>query len=89
MDDAYKDTAVSGYLPICSKRAALQQLAFAIGAVVDTSYDRNLYINPIHTEESHRITDEDLFTKLSFSHSDVITGVRLTTHEWCRTSGAI
>lgn len=82
MDDAYKDTTVSGYLPICSKRAALQQLAFAIGAVVDTSYDRNLYINPIRTEESHRITDEDLFTKLSFAHSDVITGVRLTAHEY-------
>lgn len=82
IDDAYKDTAVSGYLPICSKRTALQQLAFAIGAVVDTSYDRNLYVNPIRTEEARKIPDKDLFTKLSFSHSDVITGVRLTAHEY-------
>ena len=36
LDDAYKETRISGYLPVTSKRSALQQLAFAIGALVDT-----------------------------------------------------
>ena len=46
LDDAYKETRISGYLPVTSKRSALQQLAFAIGALVDTSYDRQLYVYP-------------------------------------------
>lgn len=84
IDTALENKLVSGYLPICSKRAALQQLAFAIGAVVDTSYDRNLYLYPVRTDDITQIKQEELFTKLSFSHSDVITGVKLTVHEYLK-----
>lgn len=84
IDTALENKLVNGYLPICSKRAALQQLAFAIGAVVDTSYDRNLYLYPMRTTDITQIRQEELFTKLSFSHSDVITGVKLTVHEYLK-----
>jgi len=84
IDTTLENKLVNGYLPICSKRAALQQLAFAIGAVVDTSYDRNLYLYPMRTTDITQIRQEELFTKLSFSHSDVITGVKLTVHEYLK-----
>ena len=84
IDTALENKLVSGYLPICSKRAALQQLAFAIGAVVDTSYDRNLYLYPMRTTDIMQIKQEELFTKLSFSHSDVITGIKLAVHEYLK-----
>lgn len=84
IDTALENKLVSGYLPICSKRTALQQLAFAIGAVVDTSYDRNLYLYPMRTTDIAQIKQEELFTKLSFSHSDVITGIKLAVHEYLK-----
>ena len=84
IDTALENKLVSGYLPICSKRTALQQLAFAIGAVVDTSYDRNLYLYPMRTTDITQIKQEELFTKLSFSHSDVITGIKLAVHEYLK-----
>ena len=84
IDTALENKLISGYLPICSKRVALQQLAFAIGAIVDTSYDRNLYLYPMRTTDITQIRQEELFTKLSFSHSDVITGVKLTVHEYLK-----
>ena len=84
IDTALENKLVNGYLPICSKRAALQQLAFAIGAVVDTSYDRNLYLYPMRTTDITQIRQEELFTKLSFSHSDVITGIKLAVHEYLK-----
>lgn len=84
IDTALENKPISGYLPICSKRVALQQLAFAIGAIVDTSYDRNLYLYPMRTTDMTQIRQEELFTKLSFSHSDVITGVKLTAHEYVK-----
>ncbi len=89
IDTALENKPISGYLPICSKRAALQQLAFAIGAVVDTSYDRNLYLYPTRTTDITQIKQEELFTKLSFSHSDVITGVKLTVHEYLKSNEAM
>ena len=84
IDTALENKPIRGYLPICSKRTALQQLAFAIGAIVDTSYDRNLYLYPMRTTDITQIRQEELFTKLSFSHSDVITGVKLTAHEYVK-----
>ena len=89
IDTALENKLISGYLPICSKRAALQQVAFAIGAVVDTSYDRNLYLYPMRTTDITQIKQEELFTKLSFSHSDVITGVKLTVHEYIKSDEAM
>lgn len=38
IDSAYSDSTLRGYIePNTTKRAALQQIAFALGAVVDTS----------------------------------------------------
>lgn len=82
LDDAYKDARVSGYLPITSKRSALQQLAFAIGALVDTSYDRQLYIYPQQTEVTAEFTGRDIFLGLTVDHSEMVTGIRLYAHSY-------
>lgn len=82
LDDVYVDARVSGYLPICTKRVALQQLAFAIGALVDTSYDRQLYIYPQQTEVTSEFTAKDIRLGLSVEHSDIITGIRLYVHSY-------
>lgn len=37
LDPAFEGSTITGYLPICSKRTALQQTAFALGAIVDTT----------------------------------------------------
>ena len=84
LDDTYVDARVSGYLPICTKRVALQQLAFAIGALVDTSYDRQLYIYPQQTEVTGEFTARDIRLGLSVEHSDIITGIRLYAHSYDR-----
>lgn len=82
MDDSFRDTVVSGYLPICSKREALQQLAFAIGAMVNTGYDRQLYLYPLQTEVSGEFTNKDIFLGLTVNHEDIVTGVRLCVHQY-------
>lgn len=82
LDDTYRDRTISGYLPIGSKRSALQQLAFAIGAAVDTSYDRKLYIYPQQTELSGRFSEKDVFTDLTIDHDEIVTGVRLYAHAY-------
>ena len=82
LDDAYKEARVSGYLPITSKRSALQQLAFAIGALVDTSYDRQLYVYPQQTEVTAEFTGRDIFLGLTVDHSEMVTGIRLYAHSY-------
>lgn len=82
LDDAYKDKTISGYLPVCNKRQALQQIAFSIGAIVNTGYDRHLYIYPKQVNLTGEFTDENIFTGLSVEHEDLITGVKIYSHEY-------
>lgn len=82
LDDAYKETRISGYLPVTSKRSALQQLAFAVGALVDTSYDRQLYVYPEQTEVTAEFTGRDIFLGLTVDHSEMVTGIRLYAHSY-------
>lgn len=82
LDDTLTEIKVSGYLPISSKREALQQLAFAIGAVVDTSYDRQLYLYPVQSEVDGQFTKKDIFLGLTIEHSEIVTGVRLYVHQY-------
>ena len=46
---AFADSTISGYLPICTRREALQQLVFALGAVVTTQESSAIRIAPIPT----------------------------------------
>lgn len=49
LDQGLENLTLSGYLPVCRRRDALAQVAFAIGASVNTAYDLNLYIYPRNT----------------------------------------
>lgn len=82
LDDAFADTKISGYLSITSKRNALQQLAFAIGALVDTSYDRKLYLYPQQKDVSGEFTERDIRLGLTVNHTDIVSGVRLYVHTY-------
>lgn len=46
LDPSFEEVTLTGYLPICSKRAALQQIAVAIGAIIDTTRSTVMRIYP-------------------------------------------
>nr|DAH34076.1 MAG TPA: hypothetical protein [Caudoviricetes sp.] len=82
LDDAYKDMTLTGYIPYTTKRNALVQIAFAIGAIVDTSNVEGVDIYPQATEVTGEFDEHTTFTGLTLEHSDIVTGVRLTTHTY-------
>lgn len=82
VDDAYASTPLHGYIPYTTKRNALQQIAFAIGAIVDTSNSEVVAIYPQQTEVTARFGNDDTFEGLTLEHSDIVTGIRLTVHSY-------
>lgn len=49
IDPAYADSTLRGYIPDCTRREALQYVAFALGAVVDTSGTKKIKLYPMPT----------------------------------------
>ena len=84
LDDAYADETLTGYIPICTRREALQQVAFALGAVVNTANNEAIQIYPKQEEISSTYSASDIFSGLTIDHSEIITGVRLYVHSYTK-----
>ncbi|MGL6219470.1 MAG: hypothetical protein ACRC36_15640, partial [Lacrimispora sphenoides] len=82
LSDAFDNVALYGYIPYTTKRNALVQIAFVIGAVVDTSNYDGVVIYPKQENKSGEFTAGEVFGGLTLEHSDVVTGVRLTVHDY-------
>ena len=82
LSDAFDNVQLHGYIPYTTKRNALVQIAFAIGAVVDTSNYDGVVIYPTQKEKTGEFADSEVFSGLTLEHSDVVTGVRLTVHDY-------
>lgn len=82
VDAAYQDVQLNGYIPYGTKRAALVQIAFAIGAVVDTSNIDCVSIHPPQTAPTGDFNGDNTFEGLTLEHGDIVTGIRLTVHSY-------
>lgn len=82
LDDTLVSVPLYGHIPYTTKHNALVQLAFAAGAVVDTSNYDGVLIYPQQTAVSGEFSTADTFDGLTLEHNDVVTGVRLTVHSW-------
>ena len=58
------------------------QIAFAIGAVVDTSNTDGVAIYPQQTDKTGEFTESETYDGVTLEHSDIVTGIRLTIHSY-------
>lgn len=86
-DSSLDDTKVTGYIPDCTKREALQQIAFAICATIDTSGTRGIKVRKLASDEAAEIPLDRLYTGGSVETSSPVTEVRVTAHAY-KTTGS-
>ena len=84
IDDEIKNILLTGYIPVCTHREALQQVLFTIGGVANCA--RTDIIELYRVEESaepNQISRADVFkgTK-EIEQGEIITGVLLQTHNY-------
>ena len=87
-DSSLDDAKVTGYIPDCTKREALQQIAFAICATIDTSGTRGIkgaQARGGRRRRRSRLTG--LYTGGSVETSSPVTEVRVTAHAY-KTTGS-
>lgn len=78
---------LTGYIPDCTRREALQQVAFALRAVVDTSGTGNVKVWRLSEETPTEIPMNRLYVGGEVSQSAIVTEVRVTAHTYS-TSGS-
>lgn len=78
LDDYYSSATVSGWLPMDTCRYAILQVAFAIGAIIDTSRDGVIKFIKPQIEVSSIIDNDRILGTAKFEKKEVVTKVNLT-----------
>lgn len=82
-----QNLTLSGYIPICSHREALQQVAFAIRAIVDCSRTNLIRIYRQNTSADIKIKDDRLFIDgEKVSDKEYVSKIEITTHQYQETT---
>lgn len=82
VDDGLSDLIVRGYLPICTHREALQQVAYAIGAAVDCSRSAQIQIRRLGQNNPKVIPLSRKVTGHKQQQEALVTGVEIYTHNY-------
>lgn len=82
LDAVLAAVPVTGYFPGGSRRDALQQVAFAIGAVVDTSGTEAVRVYPDRENTPGRFPAGRVYTGGTVETEAVVTAVQVTAHAY-------
>lgn len=88
IDASLASATVTGYIPDCSRREALQQVAFAIGAVVDTSGTDKIKVHPAAGDNAAEIPASRVYVGGSAVQDAIVTAVVVTYHTYTAGSGS-
>lgn len=78
----FADTTVSGYLPVCSQREALQQIGFAVGAVISTQSGDGIRFLDVPAVTSGVFRESDIFLGGSVKTSPRVAKVMVYAHSY-------
>ena len=82
LDEDLGSMTLSGYIPVCTHREALQQVVFAIGAIVDCSRSDKVFIKTAPLVNSGTIS----YNRKVYGHKvklkPLVTGVEVVSHQY-------
>lgn len=82
LDPIFTAATVTGYLPDGTRRQALQQVAFALTAMVDTSGSESVRVYKDREASPQKIPENRLYTGGSVDRSAIVTAVQVTAHSY-------
>lgn len=81
-DAAFSDITITGYLPVQTRREALQQIAFAIGALVTSQGDGTIRLLPPDRHVRGVFAPGDIFSGATVSKQAQLGRVELYSHRF-------
>ena len=85
MDPVLNASTVTGYLPDGTRRQALQQVVFALAAMVDTSGSKAVRVYKDREASPEKIPQSRIYTGGSVDRSSIVTAVQVTAHSYSTT----
>ena len=83
-----KGRTLTGWLPYDTCRNNLAQICFALGCIIDTSFESGVYVYPYDSAQTPtEIPDSLIYANaVSVDQEEIVTGVKLTMHSWVKST---
>lgn len=88
IETALASATIKGYIPDGTRREALQQAAFIVGAAVDTSKTNKIRFFVPQYENPTTVPNRDVFEGGSVKQDAIVTAVIITYHTYTQGSGS-
>lgn len=85
LEPCFRDVTVTGYLPVCTQREALQRLAFAVGAIITTQDSSCIRFLPLSTAVKGTFTHSQIFQGATLRTEPRVARVEVTAHSFTPT----
>ena len=82
LDAAFAGQPVTGYLPVCTRREALQQLSFALGAAVSTQGTDAIVLAPLPEAVGATFAAGSIFPGAKIESRQRVARIDLTAHRY-------
>ena len=82
LDPCFAGRVITGYLPVCTRREALQQIAFAIGALVTTLGGDAICLQPLPEGISCTFDSGKIFTGAKIESTPRLAKVEVAAHSY-------
>ena len=82
LDSAFSGSTLTGYLPPCTRREALRQVSFALGALVQTQGGGAIRLTPLPDTVSGSFGEGEIFTGASVQTTPRIARVEVAEHSY-------
>lgn len=80
LNPTFSEKLITGYLPVCTQREAIQQIAFAIGAIVTTQESSKIRFVPIPKAIAARFRNDDIMVGGSVKSAPRYARVSVSSH---------
>ena len=82
LDGGFAQETVTGYLPVCTCREALQQIAFALGAVVTTRGDGLICLSALPEQVTGSFDGSSIFSGAKVNRETQTAAVQIFAHSY-------
>lgn len=89
LESALASQTITGYLPIMTCREALMQVAFALGAVVDTSHSEFVEIYTLSTTTTSSFDETNIILGEQLEETDKLTEFQLAEHTYTQSTESV
>lgn len=86
VDPYFAGATVTGYLPVCSQREALQQVSFAVGALISTQDSTKIRLMPVETRVSARFNESEILLGGKVKTAPRYARVEVDSHTYTKTT---